>query len=90
MFRDPVLTSAVLDGLPAHIVLIDRSGVLRTTLALLRVFLEREDTLLVEGALGGNDPEGLSLRDRAWLTYTQVGAALRLQKRMRAIKGATS
>ncbi|MCA8926031.1 MAG: protein kinase [Planctomycetes bacterium] len=60
----------------------DRSGVLRTTLALLRVFLEREETLLVEGALGGIDPEGLSLRDRAWLTYTQVGAALRLQKRI--------
>ena len=31
MFRDPVLTSAVLDGLPAHIALIDRSGVLRWT-----------------------------------------------------------
>jgi len=60
----------------------DRSGVLRTTLSLLDVFLEREDALLVEAALGGIDPEGLSLRDRAWLTYDRVVAALSLQKRI--------
>ncbi|MEZ6188086.1 MAG: protein kinase [Planctomycetota bacterium] len=66
----------------------DRSGVLRTTLALLRVFLEREDTLLVEGTLGGVDPEGLSLRDRAWLTHTRIEATLRLQKKIpRALLG---
>ncbi|MGE3960729.1 MAG: ATP-binding protein [Dehalococcoidia bacterium] len=55
VFRDPVLPSAVLDGLPAHIALIDRSGVLRWTNRAWREFGERNGALPgFDGGVGTN------------------------------------